>query len=63
VGGSAKTVRIPLKMSSTPPEIRRGAPGLGEHTEEILAELRYTPEAIEELLRAGAVTNQKEQLT
>jgi crotonobetainyl-CoA:carnitine CoA-transferase CaiB-like acyl-CoA transferase len=63
VGGSAKTVRIPLKMSSTPPEIRRGAPGLGEHTEEILAELGYTPEAIEELLRAGAVTNQKEQLT
>jgi crotonobetainyl-CoA:carnitine CoA-transferase CaiB-like acyl-CoA transferase len=60
VGGSAKTVRVPIKMSETPPAIRRGAPGLGEHTEEILQSLGYTATAIDKLLRSGAVANQKE---
>jgi crotonobetainyl-CoA:carnitine CoA-transferase CaiB-like acyl-CoA transferase len=60
VGGSAKTVRVPIKMSETPPAIRQGAPGLGEHTEEILQSLGYTATAIDKLLRSGAVANQKE---
>jgi len=60
VGGSAKTVRVPIKMSETPPTIRQGAPGLGQHTEEILTSLGYTAEAIDALLHAGAVANQKE---
>jgi len=60
VGGSAKTVRVPIKMSETPPSIRQGAPGLGQHTKEILTSLGYTSEAIDDLLRAGAVAIQKE---
>ena len=39
----------PVKLSRTPLTIRRRAPKLGEHTDEILAELGYAPEAIEKL--------------
>lgn len=42
-----------LKMSETPLEARRAAPALGEHTEEVLTALGYTPEEIEELRRQG----------
>ena len=55
VGGSAQTVRVPIKMSGTPPEIRRGAPGLGEHTREILADVGMDDSAIEALVASGAV--------
>lgn len=55
VGGSAQTVRIPIKMSGTPPTIRRGAPGLGEHSEEILSELGFGADAISALVSSGAV--------
>lgn len=55
-GGAARTVRPPLKLSETPTGIRRGAPALGEHSREILAEvLNYTPDQIEDLIVAGAV--------
>lgn len=60
VGQSARTVRVPIKMSATPPEIRLGAPGLGEHTEEILGSLGFTSEAIKNLLRTGAVATKTE---
>lgn len=60
VGKSARTVKIPIKMSETPPSIRRGAPGLGEHTEEVLEELGYSAEKITHLLRSGAAGNESE---
>ena len=50
--GVAKPVPVlqePVKLSRTPLTIRRRAPLLGEHTDEILAELGYAPEAIEKL--------------
>jgi len=37
--GSVELVRNGLRMSATPPAIRSAAPELGEHTDEILAEL------------------------
>lgn len=59
-GGSARTVRVPIKMSQTPPGIRRGAPGLGEHTLEILADIGYPADTIDALLRSGAVAHSEE---
>ena len=38
--GSVGLVRNGVRMSATPPEIRSASPELGEHTEEILAELK-----------------------
>jgi crotonobetainyl-CoA:carnitine CoA-transferase CaiB-like acyl-CoA transferase len=58
VGGFARTVRPPLKLSTTPAAIRRGAPGLGEHTAEVLADvLHYDTERVAALVASGAVAN------
>ena len=45
---------MPIKLSDSPAEIRR-SPLLGEHTEEILGEVRgYSDEQIDKLDRGGA---------
>jgi crotonobetainyl-CoA:carnitine CoA-transferase CaiB-like acyl-CoA transferase len=33
---------LPISFSLTPMEVRRHAPGIGEHTEEVLAEIAQT---------------------
>jgi formyl-CoA transferase len=52
--GKYLTVGNPIKMSDSPTEVTR-SPLLGEHTEEILAELGYTKEQVATLRSEGAI--------
>jgi len=53
--GTVKSPNFPVKFSKTPPEVKRPAPLLGQHNDEVLAEvLGYNREKIEDL-RAGKV--------
>ncbi|OIQ98741.1 formyl-coenzyme A transferase [mine drainage metagenome] len=52
--GKYLTVGNPIKMSDSITEVKR-SPLLGEHTEEVLAELGYSKEQVEALRAAGAI--------
>lgn len=54
-GEDIKVVRSPVEFSATPGSIRRAAPELGEHTEEVLLEHGYTWEDIAALKEKGAI--------
>ncbi|RLK46596.1 CaiB/BaiF CoA transferase family protein [Microbacterium telephonicum] len=53
--GHVKTPGFPYRFSRTPATIERGAPLVGEHTREILAELGRSDADVAELLAAGSV--------
>jgi crotonobetainyl-CoA:carnitine CoA-transferase CaiB-like acyl-CoA transferase len=55
VAGTIKMLGSPLKLSAQPASIRRPPPVLGEHTDEILAEVGYTAVQVTELREAGVV--------
>ena len=47
--GEVPVVGMPLGFSGMDPSVRRHAPGRGEHTDEVLAELGYAPATIADL--------------
>jgi crotonobetainyl-CoA:carnitine CoA-transferase CaiB-like acyl-CoA transferase len=53
--GPTVLVRPPVSFSDSPAEIRRHAPGFGEHGEELARELGYDDTAIKNLLGSGAL--------
>jgi crotonobetainyl-CoA:carnitine CoA-transferase CaiB-like acyl-CoA transferase len=53
--GPVKQMGPPFLFSATPIEAQRPGPGLGQHTDEVLAELGYSAERIAALRAAGAV--------
>ncbi|MBB4423829.1 crotonobetainyl-CoA:carnitine CoA-transferase CaiB-like acyl-CoA transferase [Bradyrhizobium sp. CIR48] len=58
--GRYKVVRHPVEFERTPAQLRRHAPRLGEHTQEILAEIGYSAAEVVELTdpnREGAPTS------
>src|SRR5690606_41494743 len=53
--GRVKVLAPAVKMHGTPAGVFRAAPTLGQHTDEILAELGVSPEEIQRLRELGAV--------
>ena len=53
--GSVRMLGFPVKFSAQPCQVRRPAPGLGEHSDEILAELAYAEAERAELRRSGVI--------
>jgi formyl-CoA transferase/CoA:oxalate CoA-transferase len=53
--GAIRQVGLPFELSGTPASIRTAPPLLAEHTDEILAELDYSPAAVDALRAAGIV--------
>jgi len=52
--GRIKTLAVPSEWSESPPEYRRHAPRLGEHTREVLREAGFSDQQIDKLLTTGA---------
>ena len=53
--GKMSLLASPIKMSDTPPDIRRAPAKFGEHTEQVLRELGFGEEEIEALKTEGVV--------
>jgi len=53
--GALRTLSCPVHLSDTPASYRLPPPLLGQHTDQILGELGYSPEEISRLRQAGAV--------
>jgi len=53
--GTFETLAAPFTFERSEVAVRGRAPGIGEHTEEVLGELDRSPEAIAELTDAGVV--------
>ena len=53
--GRVRVTGIPHRLDDTPGSIRRGAPELGEHTDELLTELGLSPANIARLRQEGVV--------
>jgi crotonobetainyl-CoA:carnitine CoA-transferase CaiB-like acyl-CoA transferase len=49
--GPMRALGSPIKMTATPPDVRRTAPQLGEHTEEVLREAGFNAEDVAAMQR------------
>ena len=58
--GKVRQIAFPVPFSRTPARSPEPAPGLGEHTAEVLAEAGYGEEEIEQLLASGAAAGLNE---
>ena len=55
VAGRVRQARVAARFDGTPPADPQGAPRLGEHNRQILAELGYSEDEIDDLRDAGAI--------
>ena len=53
--GTLHNIGIPVKLSATPGSIRHRAPGLGEHSRQVLLEAGLADEEVDRLVEAGVV--------
>ena len=52
--GATKAIGCPLKLSTTPPSVRRPAPLYGQHTREVLLEFGFGSDEVQGLIDGGA---------
>lgn len=57
--GKVKVTNVPFTMSETPGKINRSSPLVGEHGEEILNELGYKKEEVNELISNNVISIEK----
>jgi crotonobetainyl-CoA:carnitine CoA-transferase CaiB-like acyl-CoA transferase len=55
VVGKVRTIGLPVKFSHTPGAVARGAPTLGQHSLEVLAEAGYSAAEIDDLIKDNVV--------
>jgi crotonobetainyl-CoA:carnitine CoA-transferase CaiB-like acyl-CoA transferase len=53
--GMLKVLGSPIKLSETPPRVRTAPPTLGQHSGQILRELEFTAEAVQDLRRRHVI--------
>lgn len=63
VVGKMKMIGIPTFFSETPGEIRTAPPLLGEHTEEILSNINYSKEKIDQLVKKGVTKTSSQMIS
>ncbi|KAK3076504.1 hypothetical protein LTS18_012832, partial [Coniosporium uncinatum] len=54
-GGTIEMIGTPVKFSESDPEVRAGAPMLGEHTLDTLRDIGYSEVDIEKMREAEAI--------
>ena len=58
--GRIRTMAVPTKWSRSPPEVKRQAPRLGQHSVEVLKEVGYSDADIAAMIAAGNAISQQE---
>jgi crotonobetainyl-CoA:carnitine CoA-transferase CaiB-like acyl-CoA transferase len=53
--GKIKTLGFPVKLSQTPAQLKGPPPYMGQHTEEVLQELGYSPREVEIMRKEGVI--------
>lgn len=53
--GSTRQIGVPIQLEATPGRLRGPRPTPGQHTREVLEELGYGPDVVDELIRSGVV--------
>jgi crotonobetainyl-CoA:carnitine CoA-transferase CaiB-like acyl-CoA transferase len=59
--GPLRLAGVPIHFEKTPGRIQRAAPTLGQHTEEVLREIGYDEQRIEDLRRKGVILTKRRQ--
>lgn len=53
--GAVRLVNCPIRLSATPTTVRSAPPLLGQHTDEVLSELGFDPDAVATMRAAGTI--------